>query len=697
MYENRGTTYFYNPTYSVAFTPTTANETMIFGYAANVLATSKVWLPFKTNGTGNGITNFYQGGLWADSGTLDHLYAAATSSLSTGQYVLAATSGANASDSLVTCTFNTSANNCNDLSDATSTVAGNYSTLSSTPTAPDTRSLTYGARFVPTTAGNFEIFGQNPYLTANSYLPITGNQGPSLVEASTSIYAQPMVITALYAQTSSAVTSRTYTLMDNGVATALTCTMTGTTKCSITGQSVTVNQGDELDYYMSQTGAQTGYTTMTLSAHALPPAAPASSQILFGGSITGMGGNIRNAWLPPNSIVNMGNFNNTSDISDQAIAPVSGTLSSLYVTSTDPVTVGTVAFTLYVNLNATVLTCTIAISSTSCSDNHTVSIHAGDNFGIKETQPNVGSGNIYEPRYSIKFTPTTPNQTMLLGGIGPSLLNTSTQYFMPWGGFMPGNTASSNYSNYFADSGTISNFYAAATTTTVSGSYALAAGGGANGTASALTCSIGTGASSCSDTTDATTTIAGVTLSSLVSTPSSPSPLAIEASAAFVPNTPGNFEIFSFGYGITSAGYMIIVGQNAGGSTFSTVEASTTVPAQPMVVTALYVGTNAQAPGSGATRTITLNDNGVATALACTMSGASQTSCSSTGKSVTINQGDSIDYHITQTGSPSNQTLRVTLSAHTPTSVRQSYPSTPAKNGFWGGVVKILGGFLRIK
>jgi hypothetical protein len=263
------------PSFSLAFTPTTANETMlVVGYSASggnsplLSGASKEYIGWKPSQISQQLDSNMP---WADSGTVDHLYVAATSSLSTGQYVFAITSGANASDSLVTCTLGTSANNCNDTSHATTTVAGNYSSISSTPTSPDLHAAIFGARFVPTTAGNFEISGMGGYITTAGYGFIIGGGSLLTVEASTTVYAQPMVITALYVQTQGAFSggaTRTYTLNDNGVATALTCTISGVnSQCSITRQSVTVAQGDQLDYHITQTGSPAGYTNATLSAH----------------------------------------------------------------------------------------------------------------------------------------------------------------------------------------------------------------------------------------------------------------------------------------------------------------------------------------------------------------------------------------------------------------------------------------------
>ena len=65
--------------------------------------------------------------------------------------------------------------------------------------------------------------------------------------------------------------------------------------------------------------------------------------------------------------------------------------------------------------------------------------------------------------------------------------------------------------------------------------------------------------------------------------------------------------------------------------------------------TAIYFDTGGVAPGTGNSAKLTLRDNGVSTALSCTVAG-SATSCNITGQSVAIAAGDLVDLLLTTSG-----------------------------------------------
>jgi hypothetical protein len=78
------------------------------------------------------------------------------------------------------------------------------------------------------------------------------------------------------------------------------------------------------------------------------------------------------------------------------------------------------------------------------------------------------------------------------------------------------------------------------------------------------------------------------------------------------------------------------------GYEFVGTEAFVQVPVPAGTATDFYFNTGGVAPGTGNSMTLTLRDNGVNTALTCTISG-SATSCSLTGQSVPIAAGDLLD------------------------------------------------------
>jgi len=104
------------------------------------------------------------------------------------------------------------------------------------------------------------------------------------------------------------------------------------------------------------------------------------------------------------------------------------------------------------------------------------------------------------------------------------------------------------------------------------------------------------------------------------------------------------------GGSMTAAGFVPLGGGGARVTTESQVELGSPFAA---VISGLSVVLNT-APGTSASYTFTLDKNGAGTALACTISGASATTCTDSSDTVSANQGDLLDWAITITGSPSS-------------------------------------------
>ncbi len=372
-----------------------------------------------------------------------------------------------------------------------------------------------------------------------------------------------------------------------------------------------------------------------------------------------------------------------------AVAPISGTLSNFYAYVDGALTSDSYTLALTVNGVDTAMTCTINAPGSSCSDQtHSVTLNQGDSFAI---HINTGTDR-RQPSISMRFTPTTPNETMMIAHAGGTVFSNSVNNFLTFN--RPSTPGSSGpTTSIFADAGVLDLLDAYATSTLTSGTYTFSLEKNGS-TGSASTCVLSTSASFCRDTTNSISLAAGDFVN-IQSTPaSSPSTRAPTLSARFVPTTSGIFELLpapNTSYA-AATNYAPVVGYPSV-FTAGSVEASSTLYAQPMVIHSMRVKTSSNVGGSGASVVFTLRRNGADTALTCSIATGAST-CNVTAD-VVYGQGDTIVIKHSVTGSPATVAAGIALSASA--LISNTPAAVPAKRNFSGGLIRFIGGMIRFK
>lgn len=197
-----------------------------------------------------------------------------------------------------------------------------------------------------------------------------------------------------------------YTLYQNTIATALTCTVSNlATTASDTTHSVTVAVGDLLAWQ---------------AAPSVTPA-PAASRVCLSSTYTGTadgecnisGGTASVSGTVTNYQSLYGGTPNATQSVVANIMPTSGTIDNFYVNlNASPGSPASYVFTVYKNGVATAITCTIVNSATIGTDTtHSVSYAAGDTISI-ESVPNTAP-TARTTRFALRFRPTTNGESLV--------------------------------------------------------------------------------------------------------------------------------------------------------------------------------------------------------------------------------------------------------------------------------------------
>jgi len=327
--------------------------------------------------------------------------------------------------------------------------------------------------------------------------------------------------------------------------------------------------------------------------------------------------------------------------------PVSGTLSNLRV-YTDVPPGGTTVKKVAVSQNGSdsALNCTLTGTDQTCTDTtDTLSVSAGDYFVMHMTNQS-GTPKTGDYSWSVDFTPTNANDTVLLGSTVNNGNNTRT--WLPFSGFTA--TAEANLVQAIPEAGTIDAFtlnYSSFVSGSVEWNIWL------NSASSTLDCTGTGGSTSCVDSTHSESVSQGDTIS-VSQVPFSPgSGVKPGFGARYVPATAGDFPVLAGSTGSTDA----VAGGTAyisfsGGQVRNINEATTTqVVGTAFTVSSMTVVRGA-APGSGKTITYTLRVNSADSSLSCSLSGtgsgAGITTNTCTG-SVSLSPGDLVDWSTTLT------------------------------------------------
>jgi len=320
------------------------------------------------------------------------------------------------------------------------------------------------------------------------------------------------------------------------------------------------------------------------------------------------------------------------------IMPTSGTLKNFNFYFENAIGIGNSAsFTIRKNESDTDLSILISNAETSGSDSDTVSVSAGDKITIEGTI-NSGYGiHIGNTYWNVEFTPTIVNETILLGGNGGKDMAVSGEYFYLVNGADTFGTADASYFEIvFPVSGTIKKFYAwlenspgVGATRTVDVYDTSPSGGDTD-----LDITFGASDTTSNNTSDTVTVSAGDTFALHYGNTGSPTASMISFGCVFIPDTSGSFCTFVTNptISIDETRYVPISGANVSSDSVE-LDRYTYCPA--LTFTDMYM-TAYQA--SGGTFTFTLRDDGVDTALECTLVDPA-TVANDTGESVSVAAG----------------------------------------------------------
>lgn len=217
------------------------------------------------------------------------------------------------------------------------------------------------------------------------------------------------------------VASYTFTLVVNGAAMALTCTIAGAaTMGSDTVNEVNVVPGDTVTIECTPAGGPTPrYATWTIIFEG---ANPRESLIL------GYGHTFPSVIIADYNFCN-GGENWGLETQKWQVVSTPGSIKNLHVLLTAAPGVGaSYTLTLRVNGVSTALTCTVAGAATTCSDLvNSVVVAAGDRITLECSPTNNPAAA--SPRWGMTFVADTDGECLILGGTGRDVLNTlATEY-----------------------------------------------------------------------------------------------------------------------------------------------------------------------------------------------------------------------------------------------------------------------------
>jgi hypothetical protein len=368
------------------------------------------------------------------------------------------------------------------------------------------------------------------------------------------------------------------------------------------------------------------------------------------------------------------------------IVTAPGVLQNFTVRATFPLGAGSYTATVMRNAVATSITCTITSPATTCSDTtNSTRIAVGDELDVRYL--GSGSPNLITFTTAIDFVPDVSNETLLAAEFNENQTVFAYSSLYTRAVFAPGEATATQ--SIMIPSGVFSNMRAAINLAPGAGTSMLFSLRSNQATTS-LACTISDTAKTCSDTTHFASTPAGTLLDISVSPTGAAAASGVMGfGMKFVPTTLGQF-FFMGGSGSANQGTATTYLQFSGISPTNgtTTQSDAQMVANAMTITGFSVAQTNVAGVAAITRTYTLEVNGSATAATCSVA-ASARSCSWQG-SVTVNQGDLLDYIDTVTGgAATNAQVRISTVA--------TRIQPPTQHSLMGGFLKIIGGFIRIQ
>ncbi len=290
-------------------------------------------------------------------------------------------------DLAVTCTIQEASTTCSDTTNVALISAGEWYTISATPSGtPASPGEMYWSAEVSSGTRQAVITGDTPTGPSNSTTVYTGvayNSAWDSTEATRSmVWSPPGTVATLYVMMATAPgagTSYAFTMMKNGSAQTVTCTISDTaTSCSDTAHSFTVVAGDLISLRSVPTNSPT--TAVVGWGIGFEPTNDGESPIMWR----------RNDNLNTGAAQFCPLFGNAAQSTTESTPPlVPGpdmTIKNLYVSLSAAPGAGTsYAFNLRQNGGNESITCTVADAATTCNDLTNIEVVPGGSSQIWNT------------------------------------------------------------------------------------------------------------------------------------------------------------------------------------------------------------------------------------------------------------------------------------------------------------------------
>lgn len=360
-----------------------------------------------------------------------------------------------------------------------------------------------------------QVLGQAPELASGntSYQCITAGGGRNWGSSSTDVgCVMPVSGTFSNFQVALSATSgtgsRQFTIFKNGVAQAIDATITNATTASDTTHSFSVVAGDIVSIRQITTGTLNSVSQRWALQF---DAANVQEYPLLQTSFQGLtSGAVRYLSMQGDQ------GEQSSESNALTVMPTDGTISKLYVQLSTAAVAGSVDVVLRLNGGSEALTCSVAISGTTCNDtSHSVDVVAGDTLDWEVTNNGSASPVI---SIGVKFAPDVDGESVGLVGAGVTSFpqNFSNLYMVPFSGWAVTTTESQHQNVVLA--GTIKKMRVLLSANVGGSGQTWVTALSKNGSDSALTCSIASGAATGSDTSNTVSLVDGDLISSHVTT-----------------------------------------------------------------------------------------------------------------------------------------------------------------------------------
>ena len=193
--------------------------------------------------------------------------------------------------------------------------------------------------------------------------------------------------------------------------------------------------------------------------------------------------------------------------------------------------------TVRVNAASSILACTISGTATTCTDSDSVSVSAGDELTLQITRGSAGTVNSDNGWLTLTFTPTTANEVQVGGGTADGVISATVTNYVPLLGVGFTDTDEEATVTRVLTPGTFQNFYADLSGSPDNGvgtqSYTFTVR--KNKADTTITCAVSETATTCNDTANSFSVVAGDVISVSSVPANTPTVRVIAFGARFLP------------------------------------------------------------------------------------------------------------------------------------------------------------------